>query len=91
MTVRLDSTPFLFGKMIHPLVTYWRKNLIKIACSFDEGPSLVESFFETIFSSHFVRESLQKSDFIVNGEKPIWKSQEVMAKLGIVLDLRINA
>ena len=91
MPVRLDSTPFLFGKIIHPLVNYWRKNLLIIACSFDEGPSLLESFIETILSSHFVRESLEKIDFVVNGEKPIWKSQEVMAKLGIVLDLRINA
>ena len=31
---------------------------------------------------------MQKSDFVVNGEKPIWETQEVMTEFRIVLDLR---
>ena len=75
-----DSSPFLFGMIIHLLINYWRKNLLKIACFFDEGLSLLESLFEAITSSHFVQETLQKSDVVVNGEKPIWEIQEVMTE-----------
>ena len=62
--------------------------MLKIACFLHEGLSLLESFFEAIPSLYFIREILRKSDIEVNGEKPIWETQEVMAELGIVLDLR---
>ena len=70
--VGLDSAPFLFGTIIHSLVNYWCKNRLKIAWFLDESLSLLESLFEEILSLHFVEEALQKSDFVVNGEKPIW-------------------
>ena len=73
----------MFGTIIHPLVNYWRKNLLKIACFFDEGLSLLESLFEAIPSS--------QSDFVVNGEKPIWETKEVMAEFRTVLDLRTKS
>ena len=82
------QSPFPVGKIIHPLDNYWHKNLLKIACFLQEGLRLLESLFEAIPSSDFVRETLRKSDIVVNGEKPIWETQEVMAELGIVLDLR---
>ena len=37
----------------------------------DEDLSLLESFFEAIPSSHFSQETAQKSNFVVNGKKPI--------------------
>ena len=33
-----DSAPFLFGNIIHLLINYWFKNLLKIGCFLDEGP-----------------------------------------------------
>ena len=88
LPVGLHSAPFLFGKIIHPLVNYWRKNLLKIACLLDEGLSLLESFFEAIPRVHFVQETLQKSDFVVQVEKPVWEAQKVMVELRIGFDLR---
>ena len=88
MPVGLNSALFLSGKIINPLVNSWLKNLLKIACFLDEGLSLLVLFFGAIPSSHFVQETLQTSDFVVNGEKPIWETQEVNAELGIILDLR---
>ena len=54
----------------------------------DECLCLLELLFEAIPSSNFVQETLQKSEFVVNGEKLIWQTQEFMAALRIVLDLR---
>ena len=49
----------------------WHKNPLKVECFLDDGPSLLESFFEAIHCSHVVLEILQKSHFVVNGVKPI--------------------
>ena len=73
----------MFGKIGHPLVNYWCKKLLKIACLLDECLILLELLFEAISSSYFVQETLQKSKFVVNGEKLIWQTQGVMAELPI--------
>ena len=44
--------------------------------------------FEAIPRSHFVEETFQKCEFVVNGENPIWEPQELMAKLRVVFNLR---
>ena len=81
--VGLDSAPLLFGKIIHHLVNYRRKNLLNIACFLDEGPILLELFFQANPSSHFVQKTFQKSAFTVKVKKPIWETQEFMPELGI--------
>ena len=73
----LNSAPFLFTKIVRPLVKYWRKYLVKIPCFLDDGPSLAESFSEAICNSQFVQESFQKSGVIVNCEKSVRGLQEV--------------
>ena len=55
---------FLFGKIIHPLVNYRCKKLLKIACFLDECLSLLELLFEAIPSSNFVQETLQNPDLL---------------------------
>ena len=59
---------FLLGKIINPFVNYWCKQLLKIACFLDECLRLLELLFKAIISSHLVQETLQKSEFVVNGE-----------------------
>ena len=52
-----------------------------IACLLDECLSLFELLSESIPSSYFVEETLQKLEFVVNVEKLIWQTHEVMAEL----------
>ena len=40
-----STTPFVFTKVVRPLVKYWRFNSIKIACFFNDGLG-IESTFE---------------------------------------------
>ena len=58
--------------IIHPLLNYWYKKLLNIACLLDECLNLLELLSEAITSSHFVQETLQKSEFVVNVEELIW-------------------
>lgn len=87
----LSSAPFIFTKLVRPLVKYWRKNLIRIACFLDDGISVAESLIEGIQNSNFVRETLQKAGFVVNIEKSAWEPQESITWLGITIDLKIKS
>ena len=84
----LNSAPFLFTKVVRPLVKYWRKHLVKIACFLDDGLSVADSFLEALQKSNFVKNSLEKSGFIVNNKKSIWEPQESLTWLGITLYLK---
>ena len=88
MPFGLNSVPFLFTKIFHLSVKYWRKHLIKIAFFLDDGLSVAKSFSKAICNSQFVQETLQRSGFIVNCEKSVCEPQEVMTWPGITLDLR---
>ena len=81
LPVGLDSAPFPFWKNIHPLVNYWCEKLLKIVCLLSECLGLLVLLSEAIPTSHFVQETfVQKSEFVVNIEKLIWQTQEVMAE-----------
>ena len=67
----LKSAPFLFTKIVRPLLKYWRSHPIKIACFLDDGLSVAEPFSEAICNSQFVQETLQKFGFIENCEKSV--------------------
>ena len=46
----LNTTQFMFTKIVRLLVNCWHKYLINIACFLDDGPSVAE-FSETICNS----------------------------------------
>ena len=62
------SYSFCQSDFICSFVNYWCKQLLKIACFLDECLRLLELLFKAIISSHLVQETLQKSEFVVNGE-----------------------
>ena len=66
--------------------------MLKIHVSWMKNEDLnpLDSLFEINPSSHFEQETSQESEFVLNGEKPIWESQKVMAELGIGLDLELK-
>ena len=56
----------------------------------NEDLNPLDSLFEINPSSHFEQETSQESEFVMNGEKPIRESEEVMAELRIGLDLELK-
>ena len=83
----LNSASFLFTKIVHALIKYWHKHLIKITFFLDEGLNVAESFSKAISNSQFAQDILQKSSFIVNCKKSVREPKEVMIRLGITLDV----
>ena len=83
----LSTAPFVFTKVVRPLVKYWRFNSIKIACFLDDGLGIDNTFEKALENSTFVLNSLTKAGFIINSEKSVWQPTKVLTWLGIEVDL----
>ena len=83
----LSTAPFVFTKVVRPLVKYWRFNSIKIACFLDDGLGIGNTFERALEDSTFVLNSLTKAGFIINSEKSVWQPTKVLTWLGIEVDL----
>ena len=82
----LSTAPFVFTKVVRPLVRYWRFNSIKIACFLDDGLGIDNTFENALEKSTFVSNSLTRSGFIVNSEKSVWQPTKVLTWLGNDVD-----
>ena len=83
-----STAMFLFKRIARPLLKYWHKHLIKMACFLEDGLSMPEPFSEATCNSNFVQETLQKSGSLLHSEKSAWEPQELITQLGVALDLR---
>ena len=83
----LSTAPFVFTKVVRPLVKYWRFNSIKIACFLDDGLGIGNTFERALEDSIFVLNSLTKAGFNINSEKSVWQPTKVLTWLGIEVDL----
>ena len=86
----ISTAPYVFTKVMRPLVKYWRSNGIKICVYLDDGLGVEKSHNKAIESSSFVRKSLEMSGFVANSEKSIWDPTTALTWLGISLNLEKN-
>lgn len=77
--------PYIFSKVIGPLVKYWGSNAIRIVVYFDDGISAATNFSQCQVNSLLVRSDLFKSGFVANKDKCQWFSFQVICLLGILL------
>ena len=68
----LSSVPFVFTKVVHPLVKHWRLNAVKIACFLDDGLGIAYVCQDAISCSNLVKTTLINSGFVPNVTKSIW-------------------
>ena len=83
----LTSAPFIFTKIVRPLVKYWRFTSVKITCFLDYGIGIEYNYEEPKRKSEFVRETLTKSGFIPNIQKSAWEQCKILTWLGIDINL----
>ena len=67
----LSTAPFIFTKVVRPLVKYWRFNSIKIACFLDDGLGIDSTFEKVLEKSTFVSNSLTRAGFIFSSDKSV--------------------
>ena len=86
----LSSAPFVFTKVVRPLVKHWRSHAVKIACFLDDGLGIAYTYQDALSCSNFVKTTLINSGFVPNVTKSIWIPCERIIWLGIEIDTNNN-
>ena len=86
----LSVGPYIFSKVMRPLVRYWRSKALSIVVYLDDGISAAQSFSKCEEHSLLVRSDLFKSGFVPNKCKCQWVPVQVICWLGIVWDFKNN-
>ena len=80
----LSSAPYLFTKLVRPLVKYWRSRGLYCIVYLDDGFIMDSTLEKTQRASHLVYGDLVASGFVINQEKSIWCPVQSIVLLGIV-------
>lgn len=83
----LSSAPYIFTKLLRPLVKYWRFNGVNIVVYLDDGCGSAKSHDTALLHSEFVRNTLRNAGLVVNSTKSIWTPVQSLIWLGICWDL----
>lgn len=86
----LASAPYVFTKLLRPLVKYWRSAGIHIIVYLDDGWG-IESVRLCKSVSDRVRLDLARAGFVVNNEKSIWEPCLIMDWLGFVWNMETGS
>ena len=57
----LSSAPFVFTKVVRPLVKNWRLHAVKVACSLEHGLGIAYTYQDALSCSNFVKVTLINS------------------------------
>ena len=60
----LSTAPFVFTKVVRPLIKYWRLHAIRIACFLDDGLGIKFGYSKSETSSKFVLNTLINARFV---------------------------
>ena len=86
----LTSAPYIFTKLMRPLVKFWRFNGIKIVVYIDDGCGAAHPLEVATAQSQTVRYSLRDAGFVVNSTKSIWAPVQSLIWLGLEWDLALG-
>ncbi len=86
-TFGLSTTPYLFTKLLKPLITHWRSLGLHIFIYLDDGLALCDCRQEAAWFSHIVRSDLQSSGFHEQEVKCLWDPVTSAPWLGFEIDL----
>ena len=83
----LTSGPYIFTKLLRPLVRHWRGHGIQIAVFLDDGAG-TNTDFDTCFSqAKQVRSDLISAGFVIHEEKSKWVPCQGLVWLGLYWNL----
>ena len=83
---RLSSAPFIFTKLLRPVVSHWRSRGIPIVVYLDDGIGASHNPEKCSSFSFTVRSTLCNLGFVINEEKSAWNPSTTVAWLGCVID-----
>jgi hypothetical protein len=84
----LSSAPFIFTKLLRPLVKFWRLKGLRIVLFLDDGWGINKSFEHALCDANFVSSTLLKAGFLINKEKSVFVPVQRLEWLGFIWDLQ---
>ena len=82
----LSSAPYIFTKLLRPLVKHWRAQGIHAVVYLDDGFDVEHSEFLSKICSDNIRSDLALAGFISNEDKSVWVPVQIITWLGIIWD-----
>ena len=82
----LTSSPFIFTKLLRPLVKYWRLKGLLVVMYIDDGICISTGLNRTTRNAKFVRDTLKRAGLVANAEKCSWDPTHFAEWLGINVD-----
>ena len=86
----LSTGPFIFTKLMRPLVAYWRAQAIRICCYLDDGLGASQPYSKAVVVAEMVRNTSLAAGFVISEEKSVWQPTEWISWLGIDYDSKEN-
>ena len=83
----LCTAPYLFTKLMRPLIKLWRGKGLKAIIYLDDGIVSVKGEHQAREASAQARDDLEKADFIFNAEKSSWVPSQIIDWLDFRIDL----
>ena len=82
----LSSAPYIFTKLLRPLVRHWRSQGIRAVVYLDDGFDVEPTESLSLIHSNILRSDLAAAGFISNDDKSVWVPVQFIVWLGIVWD-----
>ena len=79
----LSKAPYIFTKLLRPLVKLWRSMGFHSLVYLDDGLGLEETYEKTEYAAHHTRGDLFAAGFVVAEEKSVWDPTQIIDWLGI--------
>lgn len=83
----LASGPYIFTKIMRPLVKHWRSQAFKIVVYLDDGLGVAPCFLSCMSQAQSVKSDLIQSGFVPNQEKSVWHPVRCTKWLGFMWNL----
>ena len=80
----LAVAPYIFTKVLRPLVGWWRANGIYIALFLDDGWFIANDYNSAKNIASRVRSDLHQAGLLTNSDKSIWEPTKIITWLGLV-------
>ena len=86
----LSTAPYIFIKILRPLVSFWHSRGIKITLYLVDAIGIESSYEKAKVSSSFVCKTLCKDGLVFNSERSQWAPVKMLTWLGITVDFNEN-
>ena len=84
----LSTGPYIFTKVMRPLVKYWRSQAYRIVVYLDDGLGVCPTFACCLLEALAVKSDLSRAGFVPNMLKSVWSPVQCLRWLGYFWDLK---